>query len=57
MEMLVSFIKKGGGRKAIQLDYNVMPFRSDEDFLGTEVRCAELNTWAVAAVAPINFAI
>jgi hypothetical protein len=56
MNMINSFIKKGG-RKVIKLDYKVMPFRSDQDFLGTELRLAALNTWSFGAVAPITFVL
>jgi len=40
-----------------KLDYNILPYRSRLDFIGTQVRLADLNTWAIGAVAPINFHI
>lgn len=44
-------------REKAPLDYTVVPFRSTYDFIGTQVRMADLNTWAVAVVSPINFCV
>jgi membrane-associated phospholipid phosphatase len=41
--------------QGVSLDYNIMPFRSQSDFIGTQVTMAALNTWAIGAVAPFNF--
>lgn len=37
------------------MDYSVVPFHSNVDFVGTTVRLAALNTWAVDVVCPPNF--
>ena len=37
------------GRRTIQLDNSILPFRCVEDFIGTEVRLAALNTWAITS--------
>lgn len=37
------------GRTSIQLDHDILPFRCREDFIGTEVRLAALNTWAITS--------
>jgi hypothetical protein len=50
--MIDSFLKNGG----IELDYDILPFRCRDDFIGTKVRLATLNTWAIGTVAPVNFA-
>lgn len=42
-------------RDGVEVNYDIMPFRSANDFVGTEVRIAAINTWAVDAVAPISF--
>lgn len=39
----------GYGRTTIQLDEAILPFRCVEDFIGTEVRLAALNTWAITS--------
>lgn len=39
----------------VELNYDVMPFRSVNDFVAMEVRMASINTWAVNIVAPISF--
>ena len=33
----------------IELDYDILPFRCRDDFIGTEVRLAALNTWAITS--------
>lgn len=33
----------------IKLDYSILPFRCRDDFIGTEVRLAALNTWAITS--------
>ncbi len=38
-----------GGRRTIKLDSSILPFRCVEDFIGTEVRLAALNTWAITS--------
>jgi hypothetical protein len=50
----VELIKKLFGQ-GLQIDYTILPFRSQRDFIGLEVRMADMMTWAVAAVAPTNF--
>ncbi len=42
-------------QEGAQLDYDVVPFRSSLDFVGLVIRLADLNTWAIGAVAPTNF--
>ncbi len=42
-------------QEGAQLDYDVVPFRSSSDFVGLVIRLADLNTWAIGAVAPTNF--
>lgn len=34
-------------RKDIQLDYDILPFRCIDDFIGTEVRLAAILSWAI----------
>lgn len=41
--------------QGVELDNGIVPFRSRRDFIGMEVRLADLNTWAINAVAPMNF--
>ena len=43
--------------QGVKIDYDILPFRSKSDFVGNQVRLAELNTWAIGAVAPTNFCI
>jgi len=43
--MIESFIRNG--RTDIKLDYKIFPFRCLQDFIGTEVRLAALNTWSI----------
>lgn len=33
----------------IELDYDILPFRCIDDFIGMEVRLAALNTWAITS--------
>lgn len=33
----------------IKLDYDILPFRCRDDFIGTNVRLAALNTWAITS--------
>jgi len=33
--------------EGLKLDYDILPFRCREDFIGTEVRLAALNTWSI----------
>ena len=42
-------------KAGIDLFQYSQPFRSHVDFVGAQVRIAEINTWAFHAVAPINF--
>ena len=41
--------------EGVKIDTDILPFRSNLDFIGLQVRLADLNTWAIGAVAPINF--
>ena len=43
--------------EGVQIDTDILPFRSNLDFIGLQVRLADLNTWEIGAVAPINFNI
>lgn len=45
-KMIESFINSDEG---IQLDYDIVPFRCKEDFIGTNVRLAALNTWSITS--------
>ena len=42
-------------KDGIEMLQNSQPFRSKRDFVGTEIRVADINTWTFHAVAPINF--
>jgi hypothetical protein len=42
-------------QEGAQGDYGIVPFRSSSDFVGLLIRLADLNTWAIGAVAPTNF--
>jgi hypothetical protein len=46
VELVKTFLDEEG----IHIDYFILPFRSQRDFIGLEVRIADLMTWAVAAV-------
>jgi hypothetical protein len=50
VELVKTFFGQG-----LQIDNNILPFRSKRDFIGLEVRIADLMTWGFAAVAPTNF--
>ena len=39
----------------VELDHEIVPFRSMVDFVGTQVRMADINMWAIREVACINF--
>jgi membrane-associated phospholipid phosphatase len=39
----------------ILMDRTVLPFRSELDMVGTQLRIATLNTWSIEAVGAINF--
>lgn len=41
--------------EGLSLDYNIIPFHSNNDFIGRVVRLAELNTWSVSLVSNPNF--
>ena len=41
----------------VKIDTDILPFRSKFDYVGLQVRLADLNTWAIGAVAPANFCI
>jgi hypothetical protein len=45
VELLKTFFGQG-----LELDYNILPFRSQRDFIGLEVRMADLLTWAFSVV-------
>jgi hypothetical protein len=45
-KMIKSFITSGEG---INIDHDIMPFRCREDFIGTDVMLAALNTWSIAS--------
>ena len=39
----------------VKIDYDILPFRCVDDFIGLPFRMAELNTWATMSVGPTNF--
>ena len=41
--------------QGVKLDFNIMPKRCEFDFIGMQIRLADLNTWATRVVSPINF--
>jgi hypothetical protein len=45
VDLLKSFFGQG-----LEIDYDILPFRSKRDFIGLEVRMADMVTWAFAAV-------
>jgi hypothetical protein len=45
VELLKTFYGQG-----LQIDYDILPFRSRTDFVGLQVRMADLLTWAFAVV-------
>ena len=44
-------------QKDIEMDYDIVPFRSKRDFIGLQLRFADLNTWATYAVGPACFSM
>ena len=44
-------------KDALEVDYNVMPFRSNRDIVSLQFRFAYLNTWAIECVGAVNFCI
>ena len=42
-------------RDELKVDYDILPFRSQRDFVGLQVAMSDLNTWAIGVVAPMNF--
>jgi hypothetical protein len=50
-QLILQVFSQGG----LKMDGNMVEFRSMVDFVGTQVRIAALNTWAVEAIAPITF--
>lgn len=44
-------------KEGLKMDYSIMPYLSRVDFVGTTIRLADLNTWAVGVVCPPNFLI
>ena len=51
-ELMKQFWSEG-----VSLDYNIVPFRSNLDFIGLQVRMAALNTWAIGVVSAPNFCL
>jgi len=49
-QLLGSFWAKG-----LHMDYSIVPFHSNVDFVGTTVGLAALNTWAIGEVCHPNF--
>jgi hypothetical protein len=45
----VELVKTFLGQEFV-IDINILPFRSKRDFIGLEVRLADMMTWAFAAV-------
>jgi hypothetical protein len=41
--------------EGIEMNYDMVPFRSVVDLIGTELRIAAINTWAYEAVGPNSF--
>lgn len=39
----------------LKMDHDIVGFRSNADFVGLQIAMADLNTWAIGAVAPMNF--
>jgi len=50
-QMFIGTVFKDG----IELFQNLKPFRSHVDFVGAQVRIADISTWAFHAVSPISF--
>ena len=51
-ELIETLFKAG-----VEMDYQIMPFRSLRNTVGTQFLLAKLNTWAMEAVSPIGFMI
>jgi len=51
-ELIKSLVSQG-----VAADPNIFQFRSVNDFIGSIIRYAELNTWATDVVAQINFRV
>lgn len=43
--------------EGVSIDYEILPFRSRLDFIGLQVRLADLNTWAIGIVSAPNFCL
>jgi len=43
--------------EGVKLDYDIIPKRCEFDFIGMQIRLADINTWATRVVSPINFNI
>lgn len=41
----------------LSIDYSIIPFHSNVDFIGSVVRVAELNMWSIELVGPSNFLV
>ncbi len=50
---LLGWLYKNG----LEVDYDVMPFRSNRDIVSLQFRFAYLNTWAIECVGAVNFCI
>jgi hypothetical protein len=42
-------------QEGTKLDYDLVPLWLFKDFVGLVIRLADLNTWAIGAVAPTSF--
>jgi len=49
-KLLQSFWSQG-----MKMDYSIMPFLSNVDFVGNTIRCAGLNTWTINEICPPTF--
>jgi membrane-associated phospholipid phosphatase len=43
--------------KGLHMDYSIVPFHSNVDFVGTTVGLAALNTWAIGEICHPNFLV
>jgi len=50
VDLIISLWQQG-----VELDHSVLPFRCRNDFLRSIVGPADLNTWAIRTVSPLNF--
>lgn len=41
----------------VPIDYDVLPKRCNNDFIGDQIRVVDLNTWAIRVVSPFSFCI